>query len=60
MTAPIGKWFLPKFDILADHAAEDLNIALNDEAWVLGTYSMVFAATCKLDGTLHIRSQADE
>jgi len=30
MTAPISK---------------DLNIAFADEAWVLGTYSMVFAAT---------------
>lgn len=25
--------------------AVDLNIAFADEAWVLGTYSMVFAAT---------------
>jgi hypothetical protein len=27
--------------------AVDLNIAFADEAWVLGTYSMVFAATRK-------------
>ena len=25
--------------------SNDLNIAFADEAWVLGTYSMVFAAT---------------
>jgi hypothetical protein len=29
----------------ADLPAIDLNIAFADEAWVLGTYSMVFAAT---------------
>lgn len=56
MTAPIGKWSLTRSDILANCTAEDLNIAFNDEAWVLGTYSMVFAATCKLEVTLQTRS----
>lgn len=27
--------------------AEDLHIGFADEAWILGTYSMVFAATCQ-------------
>jgi len=39
MTAPIAK---------------DLNIAFADEAWVLGTYSMVFAATRQLYLYTHI------
>lgn len=32
--------------------SEDLQISLNDEAWVLGTYSMVFAATLLFAGRL--------
>lgn len=29
--------------------AEDLHIGFADEAWILGTYSMVFAATRELE-----------
>ena len=36
--------------------AEDLGISVNNEAWILGTYSMCFAATrtCRLSGILEI------
>jgi hypothetical protein len=37
--------------------AEDLGIAYNDEAWVLGTYSMVFAATRESSLTFPVGSR---
>lgn len=60
MTAPIGVSKYRHPQSFADDSAVDLNIAFADEAWVLGTYSMVFAATRESLASLPARSLCTE